>query len=152
MCEATVSTSTENAQGTVKAEDLCVAMGSKVLLKEAKLVIASQSREVKRYTKAGEVVVRGGSCYALVGANGSGKSTLLRLLVERRLPMDPKWRCLLVDQHLPAPSSSSAIEAVLSGHPELQRLLKRRDVLEADESEQATVELLPGSLKAVDGS
>ena len=40
--------------------------------------------------------------------------------------------------------------AVLSGHPELQRLLQRRDILERDESEQATAELPRGS-KGLDG-
>lgn len=66
MCEPAVSTTTAHAYGAVRAEDLCVTMGSKVL-SEAKLVIASQSREVRRDTKAREVLVRGGTCYGLVG-------------------------------------------------------------------------------------
>jgi ATPase subunit of ABC transporter with duplicated ATPase domains len=117
----------------VKAEELSVFLGSKCLLANADLKISEQAHNAQVCTAGSTNVkpVQRGACYGLVGVNGCGKSTLLRLIASGRVPVPPKWKVFLVDQHLPLPAEHNAVTEVLTADERRSALLKEQVDLES---------------------
>lgn len=147
----TMSTVTVHAAGdALKAEALCLDVGSTCLLEDARLVISEQT-----------------GTYGLLGPNGCGKTTLMRLIAgeyapEHQLAMPCAWGApYLVSQMDPEPTGRSPIEEVLSGCKErtallaeqasvLARLAATELLQELDDAAQRELEQLTEQMAEID--
>eukprot|EP00038_Savillea_parva_P002367 m.113733 g.113733 ORF g.113733 m.113733 type:complete len:819 (-) comp10814_c1_seq2:62-2518(-) len=79
----------------------------------------------------GDLHLRRGRRYGLVGQNGSGKSTLLRAMADKRIPGWPQsLRVLLVEQE-DIGDDRSAVESVMSAAGDIVLLQKKEAILSA---------------------
>tara|TARA_B110000902_G_scaffold253599_1_gene316448 strand:+ start:478 stop:2133 length:1656 start_codon:yes stop_codon:yes gene_type:complete len=66
--------------------------------------------------------------YSLVGKNGCGKSTFLQLLKYRKLPINPDWNILYLEQEI-EDTIDTPFEVVMKSNDMLNSLKKRRDYI-----------------------
>lgn len=80
-----------------------------------------------------------GNCYGIIGANGAGKSTFMKILSSEIDPtsgsvsITPGERMAILTQNHYAFDEFPVIEAVMSGHRELYKVMKEKDALYAKE-------------------
>tara|TARA_B110000908_G_C10261773_1_gene459852 strand:- start:1754 stop:3379 length:1626 start_codon:yes stop_codon:yes gene_type:complete len=67
--------------------------------------------------------------YGLIGKNGSGKSTFLQLLKYRKLPINPDWNILYLEQEIEE-TTDTPFQIVLKSNDVLTSLKKRRDYIQ----------------------
>lgn len=123
---------TDASSNAVKAEALCLYLGSRCLLNDAELKIPEVRRSYDLPQADGSSrQIQSGTTYGLVGQNGCGKTTLLRVVSEGRIPTPASWDVMLVGQHLAPAEPRTAIEEILASNAQLTALRAEQAELES---------------------
>jgi len=121
------------SSNAVKADALCLFLGSRCLLSETSLKIPEVARSLEQPQAEGTSrMMQTGTTYGLIGQNGCGKTTLLRVISERWLPTPLPWDVLLVGQHLAPAKTWSAVEDILFSSEPFSALRREQTRLEAE--------------------
>ena len=97
------------SKNSISVSKFSVSVGSKVLFDDSSLKISK-------------------GIYGLIGKNGCGKSTFLQLLKHRKLPVNPDWDILYLEQEIEE-TTDTPFEIVMKSNDLLTSLKKRRDYI-----------------------
>jgi len=97
------------SKNSISIPKFSVSVGSKILFEDSPLKISK-------------------GIYGLIGRNGCGKSTFLQLLKYRKLPVNPDWDILYLEQEIEE-TTDTPFEIVMKSNDLLTSLEKRRDYI-----------------------